>query len=569
MSRILLYSFILLVLTGCKTPGDAVSDQPTISKQDYPYIEKFHKAMRLKVTGRVDEAAVLLNECLEIRQDDDAVYYALAKIEYDQGNQELSLEHMKRAAELDSDNTWYIQELAYLYFDQEEYALAATNFKKLVDIEPRNIDWMYGYGEALAASGQEQKAIDAYNKLEAQVGEYPDLYIQKFRMYMAMKKKSEAEAELLKGNEKYPKDARLIANLVDFYYQGGEEAKAINMLKELVKADPTNGRAHLMLAEVYNGEGNLDAALESLKAAFKSSDIDVETKVRILSGLNREMPSSDSDLKELIAIVVEMYPDDFRVHLLNGDHLVAESNNAEALKAYKQALALDKSEYAVWNQVLLLEYQLFQFDSLYVNSKECLTYFPTSSNTYLMFALAANQLKKYNEVEDAVMAGEALVSSSDNEMKAEFEGQLGESYFGLKKYEEGEAAFEKAIKLNASNLIKNNYAYNLAKHNRNLDKAMTLIDEVLSKSMLAQYLDTKGFIYFKKGNYSEAKKLFDEAYSKAAKDAIILEHLGDVHSKLGDNRQAIEFWMLAAKLSPKREVLQKKLELGKYVEEGL
>src|SRR5690606_29811722 len=89
-----------------------------ISSTDYPYIEKFYKALRLKANGRLDEAADLLNQCLVIRQDDDAVFYALSQIELLRGNEDLSAKHIEEAASLDPKNTWYIQELAYMYFER-------------------------------------------------------------------------------------------------------------------------------------------------------------------------------------------------------------------------------------------------------------------------------------------------------------------------------------------------------------------------------------------------------------------------------------------------------------------
>lgn len=568
MSRFLLYIGLFFLLFSCRSVGTAVESGATVSAKDYPYIEKFHKALRLKTTGRIDEAATLLEDCLAIRQDDDAVYYALASIEKERGNNDKYAEYTIKASELDPNNTWYTQELAYLFYEQGKYEESASKFEQLIELEPRNIDWMYGYSEALSQSGQEEKAIEAYNNLENRVGEFPDLYLQKFNLYMSLKKKKEAEQELLTAKGKFPKDPRIIANLVDFYYQEGKVDAAVNMLQELVKADPNNGRAHLMLAEVYNTKGDIDKSIASLKAAFRSTDIDVENKVRILTGLNRELPPSDPDLKELIEIVYEVHPDDPTIHLIRGDYFLNNDQDKKALKSYQTALEYNPSEFAIWNQVLILEYRQMDFERLYEDSKKCLSYFPTSSDVYLLQAMAANQLKKFDEVEDIVSAADLLVPSDDKRMKAELKGQLGEAYFGLNQTDEAIEAYEEALALESeSNLIKNNYAYSLAKHQVKLERALALINQVLANSTTAQYVDTKGYIYFQKGEYEQSLKFFNEALLIDSYDAIIYEHAGDAEMKLNNKDKALEFWKKAQSISPNNKLLEKKITNEKYYAE--
>ena len=48
------------------------------------------------------------------------------------------------------------------------------------------------------------------------------------------------------------------------------------MLKELVAADPSNGRAHLTLADIYQQEGNQEKTYEELKLAFESDDVSID-----------------------------------------------------------------------------------------------------------------------------------------------------------------------------------------------------------------------------------------------------------------------------------------------------
>ena len=251
MYKQIIYIVILVFFSACATKKEITAVKSTVSTADYPYISLFHEAMRFKVQGRADEAIQKLEACLAIKQTDDAVYYALSKLELGKGNRDKSAEYILKAGELDPQNTWYIQELAYMYFELGDFTKSRDNFKKLVSIEPRHVEWQYGYAEVLVRTGETEKAIEALNKTEDQVGLNPALSIEKYNLYMSSKETSKALLELEKAKKTYPNDPQLIATYVDHYFKTNQQEKAVSMLQELVKADPENGRAHLALADIY------------------------------------------------------------------------------------------------------------------------------------------------------------------------------------------------------------------------------------------------------------------------------------------------------------------------------
>ena len=79
------------------------------------------------------------------------------------------------------------------------------------------------------------------------------------------------------------------------------------------------------------------------------------------------------------------------------------------------------------------------------------------SIVYLLNGVSANQLKKHDEALESLESGIELVIN-DPAMKAEFYGQIGEAYFGLKDDNEGVTNYKKALSLDSkSNLLKNNF----------------------------------------------------------------------------------------------------------------
>jgi tetratricopeptide (TPR) repeat protein len=560
-------ALLAFLFFSCKTEKNA-TEPKGVHPKDYPYIESFHKGLRLKASGRVNEAVAELEKCLNIRQDDDAVYYALSKLELLRGNDLISSNYIQKAASIDPDNTWYIQELAYMYFETKAFEKSVENFEKLVKIEPRNVDWLYGYAEALVQAGQASKAIAALNKTEEQIGTYPDISIQKHRLYLSLNKKTEAEKELLVAKEKFPKDPMLIATLVDFYFQNKQKDKAVTMLKELVAADPSNGRAHLTLADIYQQEGNQEKTYEELKLAFESDDVSIDTKMKILINIHEASYKIDDDLMDLVNIVVTQYPEEAKAHSIHGDYLLRLGDDKGALKAYKNALDFDKTQYPIWNQVLIMEYQNNDFNALYKDSKVCLEYFPSIPTIYLLNGISSNQLKKYNEALDVLSLGKELVVN-DKPIEAEIIGQLAEANFGLNEISTGKKQYADAIKLvPGSSLLKNNFAYRLAVKNIDLELAESMIKQaLLAGPEQAQYNDTYGLVLFRMGKYKDALELFTKAHGLNATDAIIMEHLGDVNFKLKNSVEALKWWEMAFERNNLNMNLKQKIEDKRYYDE--
>ncbi|MGB0914612.1 MAG: tetratricopeptide repeat protein [Crocinitomicaceae bacterium] len=560
---IFIISFLLFT-TSCGSKK--IADEPrVISTADYPYITKFHEGIRLKTTGRTAEAIAKFEECLAIRQDDDAVYYALSQLELSSGNMSKSTEYILKATEIDPNNQWYIQELAYMHYELAEYEKSAESFEKLVEIEPRNVDWQYGYAEVLTKLGETEKAIDALNKTEDQVGVNPALSIQKYNLLMESKSTEKALAELDAAKAVYPKDPQLIATYVDHYFKANDMAKAVSMLEELVEADPNNGRAHLALADIYRQRGDDERSFQELKLAFQSPDVDLDTKMKILINIHEASFKIDPEVYELVDILVQSYPEEAKAHSINADYLLRAEKEEEALIAYKKALEYDKNQYPIWNQVLIMEYQQADFETLYADSKECLGYFPTATTVSLLNGVSANQLKKYDEAIDVLSAGKELVVN-DKPLEAEFYSQLGESYFGLKDFTNAKKSYTKAMNIdNTSALIRNNFAFRLAMNKMDLDLAESLALQASDAAPShVQFVDTYGWVLFQKGEYDRALIQFNKALNLNAEDHMTVEHIGDVKFKQGKVAEAVELWKKAKTLSSENKSLDKKIADKKY-----
>ena len=88
---------------------------------------------------------------------------------------------------------------------------------------------------------------------------------------------------------------------------------------------------------------------------------------------------------------------------------------------------------------------------------------------------------------------------------------------------------------------------------------MELINKALSKDpQNGAYLDSLGWVYFKKKDYNKAVFYLKKAADKL-RDPLIFEHLGDAYFAIGDYKKA-KFWWLRSLELEKNPQVEKKLE---------
>ena len=82
--QVLYLMVVVLMITSCGVKKNSTEENAevknTVSILNYPYIEKFHEGLRFKSKGEVDNAIAAFTYCLTVRQDDDAVFYALSAL---------------------------------------------------------------------------------------------------------------------------------------------------------------------------------------------------------------------------------------------------------------------------------------------------------------------------------------------------------------------------------------------------------------------------------------------------------------------------------------------------------
>jgi tetratricopeptide (TPR) repeat protein len=96
----------------------------------------------------------------------------------------------------------------------------------------------------------------------------------------------------------------------------------------------------------------------------------------------------------------------------------------------------------------------------------------------------------------------------------------------------------------------------------NLDEAEAMIRRALeSEPNNASYLDSLGWVEFRKGKFDQAlNDLLGAAKATEHEDPVVFEHIGDTYLKLNRTPEALEAWQKALALDPKNKSLAEKIE---------
>jgi Tfp pilus assembly protein PilF len=92
----------------------------------------------------------------------------------------------------------------------------------------------------------------------------------------------------------------------------------------------------------------------------------------------------------------------------------------------------------------------------------------------------------------------------------------------------------------------NDLAYRLAEQGKNLPEALDLIDDVLrQRPGQSGYIDTKGWVLYKQGKFTEAKTLLTKALSDPAaiNHPVLLAHMADILIRLDQRDLAREYYL--------------------------
>lgn len=566
-----------LLFSSCKTSTKTTASSGASSKKELSEKEKldleynFFNANKELMLGNFELAGTLFMQCLKLDPNNAASMYELAKIYSYGGNKDKALEFISKAANIDQKNIWYQLLYADCLIAKKQYSQAAEIYQRITKLSPDRIDIYFELAETYVFANKPQEAIKVLDRIEEKIGVNEEGSVQKVKIYSQLKNTEKAIKELNKLILLKPKEAKYYGMMGEIYQNAGQKEKAMQTYQDLLKIDPDNPYVHLSMAQHYFEAKQDDKGFEEYKQAFRNPRLDIDTKIKILLSyyaISENKPAMKDDALQLCKALVETHPDEAKAYAMYGDFLFRDKKMKEARDAYRMAIARDKTKYAIWSQVLLIDSDLNDFDAMQFDSKQTIELFPAQPLGYFFNGIANIQKKEYKQGIDVLKEGKEYVV--DNvPLLSQFYASLGDANHQVKDYKASDEAYEKALELDAKNTyVLNNYAYYLSLRKEKLQRAEEMSKKTVDlEPTNNSFLDTYGWILYQKGDFEGAKKWIGKALDNGARgNGVILEHYGDILFKLGDVEKALGYWNDAKQKGGSSEFLDKKIADKKLYE---
>ncbi|MDE0471652.1 MAG: tetratricopeptide repeat protein [Ekhidna sp.] len=506
-------------------------------------------------------------KALEMNSESAAINFKIAQVLAKSRKSQKAIPYGLKAIALDPENKYYRLSLARIYQSVGFYIESAKTYEHLLELYPSEENALYELVELYQMTGKTEEVLTVFDKIENELGIKEEIIREKQRIYIKEGKFDNVIQEYKKLINAYPNESAHRIELISFLIQNKRLEEASNEIADYQQSEPASSRVTLLKSKIEWMQGNYEDSMELLEEAFESPTLDFESKFQILSNyfLSSVAQPEKAKLAKLTLRLAKEYPEEYKAQVFVADMLYREGEKQQSLSYYLKAVHLKPASFSVWQNILNIEGELNQTDSMIVHSEKALEYFP---NQALLYYFAGTGLLIKKEFKKAVrMLDMGKKYTVDPNLLTVFYGQLGDAYNGLKETKKSYEAYENALLNDYKNdHVLNNYSYFLSLEAKNLDKALKMSTQLISQHPdNPTYLDTHGWVLYRRGNFKESKKYLEKAVA-LDEDGTIIEHFGDVLFRLGKTEEALRQWERAKEVGGASEFINRKIADQKLYE---
>ncbi len=498
---------------------------------------------------------------LELNPSSAAIHYKLAEVLVKTGETEKALPYAEKAREIDPDNKYYHLLAAEIHKGTGNLQKSAEIYEELVDQVNGTQQYLYELAQLYQYQNKFEEALEAYKRAESYYGLSEAVLYEKQKIYLKQGNLDQLVSDWDELIRESPNEKRYYFKLAEILISNGRYEQAREKLSTIREDESNIARIDLLLSEIERKQGNLAASLSMLEAPLKSSDIAISRKLQLLGGFLSYLPNEEVE-KELVnntKLLAEEYPKEYQAQAFAGDVLYQIGERENAVDFYLKAIGLSPGNFSVWQNVINLELQLSDFDSVVAHSETALEYFPNQAIFYYFNGLGNFVNKDFQASVNALETGKKY--TTDPSLLGEFYGQLGDAYNGLSNHKKSDESYEAALERNPNNdHVLNNYSYFLSLREEKLEIARSMCERLMKlQPDNPTYLDTYGWVLYVSGEYKEAKKYLKRAIELDDSDGTVLEHYGDVLFRLGEVEEAVIQWEKASRTDEASDQIEQKI----------
>lgn len=574
-SRLSLLLLLLLAVSGLSAQNEKVITDNRPDEKAV-YLEKeFIEAKQELLLRNYDDALAKFLELLNKDNENPAIHFEIAQLYIILEQEGRALSRAARAAELAPDNVYCVELYADLLEKQKNYLKAAELYEKLVKKYPQAKSYYLRWAHLLRLGEKANQGLKVYYKMEEVFGKSQEINEYIYLSHIAMGKEKKALRSLEEMKDFAPDDPETWLKLARYYqaYKNPEEAK--DYYRKALELDPSNSEAAVALTEVFRSEKDTLRYFQSLQALFSDRLQNAETKQKLLFPLVQQYESMSTEeqkraIRELGDIFVRLHPEHSKAAFYQGLLLHKERRYVDASEALEEALKQNSNSVELWYYLLDSYKALDRYDMLSKRGEQMTEYFPSQAIGYYFQALGLHGQKNYKKLLSVLEPARMIAANNEN-LSLQVDMLLAYAYAQERQSDKAEKLFRAALDKYSDNPeLLHFYSLSLLLRADKLEEASDYAQQALNiDPNNADYLDALARIFYKQGNYRQAKELWERALNlnrEASERSEYWESLGDAYYKEGDRTKALELWKKAREKGGKSALLARKIETGQLYE---
>ena len=445
------------------------------------------------------------------------------------GGLDRSLDHWRAAVAGDPTNISLRLKLGGSLLGRKETAEAVRVLEGARKVSPNSVDVRLLLGMACQMNGAMGAAEKEYRAVVRLASDHPDGYVRLAALYLAEgadKRLLSIVEEGLRHRGAALAVAQFCENLGRLYLVNGQVKEAIACFERLLVYLPDNVPLREVLARCYALVGDRAKALTGLEEVFRRDP-------------------TNAGVAEYLG---ELYED--------------AGDPARAAASFQRATELGPADARPFLRLAFLQLRTDRVKAM-ATLQRALVAVPKDPAIHAYLGLTFIQARRYEDAMASFSMAESLAKANgDRQIRPQFYFWYGSACDQAGHPEQAEKLFETCIEANPQSDEALNYlAYMWAVKGVNLERALAYVRRALAIDPDdGAYIDTLGWIQFKRGEYEPALTALKRASDLLPDDPTINEHVGDALQALDQKREALRYWTKSLRAAPDNAELRAKLK---------
>ena len=478
-------------------------------------------AQLLLGSGKLNEVLPLAESLVQKHPRSTEAHILLGSVDGALRRIDPAIEEYRQVLKLDSKKNEAHLYLGSLLAEKKESAEAEKEFLIFVEVEPQSPLGYYYLGRMSAERKDWAQAENYYQKTIERQPTFLAALIELGIIFEFQKKSDQAVELYRKALRYFPANPRILERLGQIYVSRNDYKGALEQFKEQERFDTDNLDLRVKIGLLEFEEGDLARAIEEFNFVL-TAEPGHPTARYYLAAAYLKSGARDKAREELEKIESSspFYPE-ARIQIA----AMQEENGDTAAAILTIQAAREKT--------------------------------PGEIGLHRALAHLFFRAKRYAEAKDAVEGG--LKLKADDLVLLYL---LGEVYDFMDQDDLCIETMKKVIRLDPKHADALNYiGYLYAEKGIKLEEALGLLKKAMEIRPHDGFItDSFGWVYYQQKNYRKALELIERAFSLVGDDPTIAEHLGDVHSALGEREKAIRDYKKSLELKPDPDKDQKRIE---------